>query len=100
MKRYMKRVNRAPMGGTKKVTISLRESDLDLITRYAKRLHGNNLSAAFAELIADAARLDAMDRLLEELPPPSPEGMARLEAELAAPLAPPPPRRKRRSAAA
>jgi hypothetical protein len=50
--------------------------------------HGN-LSAAFAELISHATRLEAMDRVLEALPPPSPDGLGRLERELAAPLAPP-----------
>lgn len=53
----MKRTTRTPTGETKKV-----------------------------ELIEHAARLEAMDRLLEELPAPSKRGMARLDAELAAPL--------------
>jgi hypothetical protein len=74
------------MGGTKKVTISLQVSDLELVQQLAKRRHGGNLSAAFAELIGHAARLTAMDRVLEALPPPSPDGLARLDAELAAPL--------------
>ena len=74
------------MGGTRKVTISLREADLEVMTRFAKRRHGGNLSGAFAELIGHATRLEAMDRLLEELPPASPAGLARLEEELAAPL--------------
>lgn len=76
------------MGGTKKVTISLRAADLDVMTRLAARCHGGNLSGAFAELIGHATRLEAMDRVLDELPRPSPEGLARLEAELSAPLAP------------
>lgn len=89
MKTGMKMAKRAPMGGTKKVTISLREADLDVMTRFAKRRHRGNLSGAFAELIEHATRLEAMDRLLSELPPPSPAGLAKLEAELAAPLEPP-----------
>lgn len=74
------------MGGTKKVTISLRPVDLDAMIRFAKRRHGGNLSGAFAELIEDASRLDAMDRVMEELPPPLEADLARLEAELATPL--------------
>ena len=96
----MKRTNRGPMGGTEKVTISLRPGDLRVMTRLAKRRHGGNLSGAFAELVEHAARLEAMDRLLEELPSPSKEGMARLEAELAAPLRAPRARRAKKKIAA
>lgn len=74
------------MGGTKKVTISLRPADLDAMVRFAKRRHAGNLSGAFAELIEDASRLDAMDRVIEELPAPTREDLARLEAEMTAPL--------------
>lgn len=97
----MKRAKRMPMGGTKKVTISLRAADLDVMTRLAARRNGGNLSGAFADLIGHATRLEAMDRVLEELPPPSPKGLARLDAELAAPLsAPTVERRKRKKKAA
>ena len=41
------------------------------------------------ELVEHAIRLEAMDRLLEELPTPSQQGMERLDAELAPPLTPP-----------
>ena len=81
----MKAARRAPLGGTKKVTISLRPADLDVMTRFANRRHGGNLSGAFADLIAHATRLEAMDRVLAELPPASPEGLARLEEEIARP---------------
>lgn len=101
MKPGMKKLKRAPMGGTKKVTISLRAADLDVMTRLAARRHGGNLSGAFAEVIEHATRLEAMDRVLEELPRPSPEGLRRLEDELAAPLKRPTPdkRSKRKKAA-
>lgn len=89
MKTGMKKIKRSPMGGTKKVTISLRAADLDVMTRLATRRHGGNLSGAFAEVIEHAARLEAMDRVLEELPRPSTEGLRRLEEELAASLSPP-----------
>ena len=94
MKIGMKKGKRAPMGGTKKVTISLRTADLDVMTRFAARRHAGNLSGAFAEIVGHAARLEAMDRVLEELPPPSRQGIGRLEDELAAPLAPPKKKKK------
>ena len=92
----MKKGKRGPMGGTKKVTISLRTADLEVMTRLAVRRHAGNLSGAFAEIVGHAARLEAMDRVLEELPPPSRGGVDRLEAELAALLAPP--KRKKKAA--
>jgi hypothetical protein len=97
----MKKGKRAGPGGTKKVTISLRPADLDVMIRLAERRHDNNLSGAFASIIRHATRLEAMDRVLEELPLPSPDGLARLEEELAAPLEPPrmPKRPKKRKAA-
>ena len=78
----MKRVP-GTSSGTKKVTISLRPADLETMTAIAASRHGGNLSGAFAEIIADVARLQAMDALLELLPPPSKRGMAGLDAELA-----------------
>jgi len=86
--------------GTKKVTISLRPADLEAMTAIAAARHGGNLSGAFAAVIAQAARLDAMGQLLELLPPPSKRGIARLDAELAAPLAPPRTKRSGRRSAA
>ncbi len=88
------------MGGTKKVTISLRPDDLDVMKRLAKRRHGGNLSGAFSELVEHATRLEAMDRLLEELPTPSARGMARLEDEIAGRLAAPRAKRSKRKTAA
>jgi len=89
------------MGGTRKITISLRPSELEVMKSLAKRRHRGNLSATFSELIGHVTRLEAMDRVLERLPRPSEEGLAQLESELAAPLAPPRVRnRSKRSAAA
>ena len=85
---------------TKKVTISLRLADLEAMTAIAAARHGGNLSGAFAAVIAQAARLDAMDQQLELLPPPSKRGIARLDAELTAPLAPPRTKRLGRKSAA
>lgn len=94
MKIGMKKGKRLPMGGTKKITISMRTADLEVMTRLAARRHAGNLSGAFAEIVGHAARLEAMDRVLEELPPPSQQGLGRLEAELAAPLASPKKKKK------
>ena len=91
----MNGTKRGPMGGVKKVRISLRAADLEVMTRFAARRHAGNLSGAFAALIAHATRLEAMDRVLEELPAPSTEGLARLEEELTGPLSPPPAPHKR-----
>ncbi len=85
----MKRGRQAPIRGTEKVTISLSPAALEVMQRLAKRDHGGNLSGAFSELVEHATRLEAMDRVIEELPRPSKRGLARLEAELAAPLAAP-----------
>jgi hypothetical protein len=94
MKSGMKKAKRPAGRDTKRVTISLRGADLELMQRLAKRRHGGNLSGAFAEVIRHATRLEAMDRVLAELGVPSPEGLARLEQELAAPLGAPPCRRR------
>jgi hypothetical protein len=80
---------RAAVKGTRKVTISLKAVDLEVMARFAKRRHRGNLSGAFAELIEHAARLEAMDRVLLELPKPSARGLAALENELARPLSAP-----------
>ena len=97
-KTCMKRGKRAAQGDIVKVTISLRPAELAAMKRVARSRHQGNLSGAFAELVGHVARLEAMDRVLAELPPPSREGMAGLEKELAAPLAAPAKRTKRPAA--
>jgi hypothetical protein len=85
-------------GNTEKITISLGKDELSAMKRRAKRLHEGNLSAAFSEFARLAVKEEALDRLLAQLPPSSPEAIARIEQELAAPLPPPPKRRRRRKA--
>lgn len=80
--------------GVEKVTISITAAHLEAMRRFAKREHGGNLSGAFAELVAEKSRLDAMDALLAQLPPATAEEMAQVRAEREAPL-PPPPRLRR-----
>jgi hypothetical protein len=49
-------------GVTEKVSLSVNREDLALIKNRAKRLHGGNVSAVFAELIAEIKRREAFDR--------------------------------------
>ncbi len=52
----------ARAGVTRKVSLSVRKDDLALLRGRAKRLHGGNVSALFAELIAEIRRREAWDR--------------------------------------
>ena len=54
-------------GITRKISISLRSSDLASLRRRAKRLYGGNVSAVIAELAADAALLEGMNDLVSQL---------------------------------
>ena len=85
-------------GHTEKVTISLDKRELSSMRRRAKRLHAGNLSAAFSELVKDAIKEEALERLLDELPPSTAAGLARVRDELSAPLPPAPKQRRRRAA--
>jgi hypothetical protein len=49
-------------GVTKKVSLSVNREDLAVLKNRAKRLHGGNVSAVFAELIAEIKRREAWDR--------------------------------------
>ena len=49
-------------GVTAKVSLSVDRKDLALIKQRAKRLHGGNVSALFAELISEIKRREAWDR--------------------------------------
>ncbi len=94
MTKTQKRAKRPPMGGTKKVTVSLRASHFAFMSEVAAATHGGNLSGALAELIDHEEKLRAMDRLLSELPPVTAAEIATIEEELRAPL-PASPRRPR-----
>jgi hypothetical protein len=54
-------------GVTEKISISLARSDLAALRRRAKRLYGGNVSAVIVELAADAALLEGMHLLVEQL---------------------------------
>ena len=49
-------------GVTEKVSLSVNREDLALLKKRAKRLHGGNVSAVFAELIAEIKRREAFER--------------------------------------
>jgi len=49
-------------GITKKVSLSVNREDLAVLKKRAKRLHGGNVSAVFAELIAEIKRRESWDR--------------------------------------
>jgi hypothetical protein len=51
-------------GVTTKVSLSVRNEDLRILKDRAKRLHGGNVSAVFAELIATIKRQEAWERAL------------------------------------
>lgn len=49
-------------GVTEKVSVSVNKDDLVMLKKRAKRLHGGNVSAVFADLIAEIRRREAWDR--------------------------------------
>jgi hypothetical protein len=51
-------------GVTQKVSLAVNREDLAVIKKRAKRLHGGNVSAVFADLIAEIKRREAWDRAL------------------------------------
>jgi len=57
-------------GVTRKVSLSVNGEDLAMLKKRAKRLHGGNVSALFADLIAEIKRREAWERALAWLGPP------------------------------
>jgi hypothetical protein len=49
-------------GVTQKVSLSVNKADLAILKKRAKRLHGGNVSAVFADLIAEIKRREAWER--------------------------------------
>lgn len=84
------RARRTRAGSTEKVSISLDRSDLVLLRRRARRLHGGNLSAAVAEgvrrLQEDEGRKALVD-WLGEAGTATPEELESVRAEWRAHLA-------------
>jgi hypothetical protein len=70
----------ARAGVTDKVSLSVRREDLAVIRSRAKRLHGGNVSAVFAELIAEIKRREAWDRAVDWYGQPIEIGEAEREA--------------------
>jgi hypothetical protein len=48
-------------GVTEKVSLSVNKADLAMLKKRAKRLHAGNVSAVFADLIAELRRREAWD---------------------------------------
>ncbi len=72
-------------GVTRKVSLSVRETDLRMIQERAKRVHGGNVSAVFAELIERIRREEAMRKAFEWYGEPivlSDEDRARIDREI------------------
>ena len=49
-------------GVTEKVSASLNKADLAVLRKHAKRLHGGNVSAVFADLVTEIKRREAWER--------------------------------------
>ena len=90
-------------GVTQKVSLSVHDDDLAMLKARARRLHGGNVSAVFAELIATARRQEAWAKAVAWYGKPismTDEERAQIDHEL---LGDPPrvsrkPARKRRAA--
>lgn len=82
-------------GVTKKVSLSVHVDDLAILQQRAKRLHGGNVSAVFADLIAQIRRQESWRKALAWYGEPldtSPEERDAIDREL---LGEPPARRRR-----
>lgn len=75
---------------TRKVSVTVTAADLKLLRARAKRLHGDNLSAAIADGVSRLREEEATHRLLEKLgaPPLSDERYAEIVREWAEPSRP------------
>lgn len=54
-------------GITEKISISVNREDLNILKKRAKRLHGGNVSAVIAEIIARAKEQELLTELLDWL---------------------------------
>jgi hypothetical protein len=68
---YRGSIMRKREGGTAKISISLRRSELASLKKRAKRLYAGNVSAVISELAADAELLEGMHELVNWLGGPS-----------------------------
>ena len=83
-------------GKTKTLTISVDAAAERFVRAEADRRYGGNVSQLFAELLREAERFAAMDRVIESSGHPRPTD-AELDA-LRAEISGTPPKRKRRAA--
>lgn len=92
------RTRRAHGIGTKKISVSVSEADLAVLTARARRLHRGNMSAVVGEMVATLRREEALDELLTTLGGPTLDenALQKLRDEIAA--APTKARRRRTAA--
>jgi hypothetical protein len=72
-------------GVTRKVSLSVHEDDLRILKERAERVHGGNVSAVFADLIARIRREEALRKAFEWYGEPivlSDEDRARIDREI------------------
>ena len=62
----MQKKTRRPHGiGTRKISVSITEADLRVVTAQAKRLHRGNVSAVLHDMVETLRRQHALDELIE-----------------------------------
>jgi hypothetical protein len=93
-------------GITEKISVSVDRADLSILRKRANRLHGGNVSAVIAEIIARAKEQEGLAELLDWLGGPAQmtaEEAADIDGELRGvpktPKAPKTPKKRRRKAA-
>jgi hypothetical protein len=87
-------------GVTEKISVSVDRADLAILRKRAERLHGGNVSAVIAEIIARAKEQEGLAELLDWLGGPAPmtaEEAAEIDGELRGP--PRTPKKRGRKAA-
>lgn len=92
----MQRKTRRPPGiGSRKISVSITEADLRVVTAQAKRLHRGNVSAVLHDMVETLRRQHALDELIESFgaAPASEAELDALRTEIAASA---PARRERR----
>ena len=85
-------------GTTRKVSISVGARDFAVVKARAKRMHGGNVSAVFAELIATLKRQEAWEKLMAWYGKPiemTPEERDEIDAQLFGRPLPKTPKRRR-----
>lgn len=83
----MQKKTRRPHGiGTRKISVSITEADLRVVTAQAKRLYRGNVSAVLHDMVETLRRQRALDELIESFgsAPATEAELEALRAEIAA----------------